>query len=99
MKLGIQLHSAELSLSNTISVLDILGVDRCRSTVHNWVQRADLQPAGGADPDHVAVDETVMQLDNERFWLYAAVDPRTNRLPHVKSFYDEKSGDYRDISY
>jgi transposase-like protein len=84
MKLGIQLHLAGLSLSNTILVLDMLGVDRCRSTVHNWVQKADLQPAGGADPDHVAVDETVIQLNNERFWLYAAVDPETNRLLHVK---------------
>ena len=84
MKLGIQLHLAGLSLLNTISVLDTLGVDRCRSTVHNWVQKADLQPAGGADPDHVAVDETVIQLNNERFWLCAAVDSATNRLLHVK---------------
>ena len=84
MKLGIQLHLAGLSLSNTISILDSLGVRRCRSTVHNWVQKADLQPADGADPDHVAVDETVIQLNDERFWLYAAVDPKTNRLLHVK---------------
>ncbi len=66
MKPGIRLHLAGLPLSNTISVLDMLGVDRCRSTVHNWVQKADLQPAGGADLDHVAVDETVIQLNNER---------------------------------
>jgi transposase-like protein len=92
MKLGIQLHLAGLSLSNTISVLDMLGVDRCRSTVHNWVQKADLQPAGGADPDHVAVDETVIQLNNERFWLYAAVGSEATRLLHVK-LSDEKSGD------
>ena len=84
MRLGIQMHVAGLSLSNTISILDILGVERCRSTVHNWVQKADLQPAGGADPDHVAVDETVIQLNDDRFWLYAAVDPKTNRLLHVK---------------
>jgi transposase-like protein len=37
MKLGIRLHLAGLSLSNTVSILDRLGVDRCRSTVHNWV--------------------------------------------------------------
>jgi transposase-like protein len=84
MKLGIRRHLAGLSLSNTISILDSLGVERCRSTVHNWVQKADLQPADGADPDHVAVDETVIQLNAERFWLYAAVDPETNRLLHVK---------------
>ena len=84
MKLGIQLYLAGLSLSNTILILDIFDVDRCRSTVHNWVQKADLQRAGGADPDHVAVDETVIQLNNERFWLCAAVDSATNRLLHVK---------------
>ncbi len=84
MKLGIRLHLAGLSFSNTISIPDILGVERCRSTVHNWVQKADLQPTDGADPDHVAVDETVLQLNDEWFWLYAAVDPETNRLLHVK---------------
>ena len=86
MTLGIRLHLAGLSLSNTISVLDNLGVERCRSTVHNWVQKADLQPLDGANPDHVAVDETVIQLNDERYWLYAAVDPATNRLLHVRLF-------------
>jgi transposase-like protein len=86
MKLGIRLHLAGLSLSNTISILDNLGVKRCRSTVHNWVQKADLQPTDGADPDHVAVDETVIQLNDERYWLYAAVDPDTNHLLHVRLY-------------
>ena len=35
MKLGIQLHLAGLSLSNTVSILEIFGVSRARSTVHN----------------------------------------------------------------
>jgi transposase-like protein len=34
MKLGIRLHLAELSLSDTVSILKILGVDSHRSTVH-----------------------------------------------------------------
>jgi transposase-like protein len=86
MTLGIRLHLAGLSLSNTISVLDRLGVERCRSTVHNWIQKADLQPLDDVNPDHVAVDETVIQLNDERYWLYAAVDPATNRLLHVRLF-------------
>ena len=86
MKLGIRLHLAGLSFSDTISVLERFGVDRCRSTVHNWIQKADLQPIEGADPDHVAVDETVIQLDTERYWLYAAVDTHTNRLLYVRLF-------------
>lgn len=36
------------------------------------------------NPDHVAVDETVIQLNDEQFWLYASVNPDTNRLLHVK---------------
>ena len=75
MKLGIQLHLAGLSLSNTVSTLEVFGASRARSAVHNWVHTADLQPESGHSPDDVAVDETVIQITNERYWLYAAVDP------------------------
>ena len=84
MKLSIQLHLAGLSLSNTVQFLEVFGVDRVRSTVHNWVHKADLQPRSGQTPDHVAVDETVIQLDDDRYWLYAAVDPDSNELLHTK---------------
>jgi len=84
MKLSIQLHLAGLSLSNTVSILEVFGVQRARSTVHNWVHKADLQPEDQRSPDHVAVDETVIQLNDERYWLYAAVDPKTNELLHTK---------------
>ena len=84
MKLGIQLHLAGLSLSNTVSILEVFGVERARSTVHNWVHKANLQPEEGQNPDHVAVDETVIQLNDERYWLYAAVDPESNELLHTK---------------
>ncbi|UHH26681.1 IS6 family transposase [Halobacterium noricense] len=84
MKLSIQLHLAGLSLSNTVSILELFGVNRARSTVHNWVHKADLQPESGRTPDHVAVDETVIRLNNEQYWLYAAVDPDTNKLLHTK---------------
>jgi transposase-like protein len=84
MKLGIQLYLTGLSLSNTVSVLEIFGVERARSTVHNWVHKADLQPESGRSPDHIAVDETVIQLDDEQYWLYAAVDPEANELLHTQ---------------
>ena len=84
MKLGIQLHLAGLSLSNTVSILEIFGVERARSTVHNWVHKADLQPESNRCPDHVTVDETVIRLNDEQYWLYAAVDPETNELLHTK---------------
>ncbi len=86
MKLSIHLHAAGLSLSDTVSVLEQFGVERCRSTIHNWVQKADLQPTDGKEPNHVAVDETVIQLNDQRYWLYAAVDPKTNEFLHVKLY-------------
>lgn len=43
------------------------------------MREIDPQPAHGADPNHAAVGETVIQLNSERYWLYAAVDPDTNR--------------------
>ncbi|WP_282351583.1 IS6 family transposase [Haloferax volcanii] len=83
MKLSIQLHLARLSLSNTVSILEVFGVERARYTVHNWIHKADIQPESGWCPDHVAVDETVIQLNDEQYWLYAAVDPETNEVLHT----------------
>ena len=83
MKLSIQLHLSGLSLSNTVRILEVFGVPRARSTVHNWVHKADLQPESGKHPDHIAVDETVIQLNDEQYWLYAAVDAETNELLHT----------------
>ena len=65
IKLGIQFHLAGLSRSNTVSIVELFGVNRARSTVHNWVHKAELQPESGRNPDHVAVDKTVIQLNNE----------------------------------
>jgi putative transposase len=59
------LHLEGLSLSNTVSELERFGVDRSRSTVHNWMQKTGLQPDEDRCPDHVALDETVIQLDDQ----------------------------------
>ena len=86
MKLGIRLHLAGLSLSNTTKELEKFGVERSRKAVHDWVQKADLQPVSNASPDHVALDETVIRINGQQFWLYAAVDPETNKFLHVRLF-------------
>ena len=86
MKLGIQMHVAGLSLSDTISVLDNLGVQRSRKAVHDWVQKADLQPASGKSPNQIAVDETVIRINDQQFWLYAAANPQTNKILHLRLF-------------
>jgi len=86
VEVGIQLHLGGLSLSNTKRELERLGVERSRTAIHNWVQKADLQPATDAEPNHIAVDETVIQVGDQRHWLYAAVDPASNDLLHVRLF-------------
>jgi transposase-like protein len=86
IEVGIQLHLAGVSLSNTKQYLEMLGVERSRTAIHDWVQKADLQPTSEADPNHIAIDETVIQVNDERHWLYAAVDPETNQFLHVRLF-------------
>ncbi|MFA9518718.1 IS6 family transposase [Halopenitus sp. H-Gu1] len=83
---GIRYHLAGLSLSNTVVLLEELGVKRSRTAVHNWIQKAELQPAGGESPDRVAVDQKAIRVNNNWYWLYAAVDPETNRILHTRLF-------------
>jgi len=86
MKLDIRYHLSGLSLSNTVIELEKFGVQRSRKAVHDWVQKADLQPATDANLDHIALDETVIRVNDQQYWLYAAVDPETNRFLHVRLF-------------
>jgi putative transposase len=39
-----------------------------------------------ASPDHVAFDETVIRINGQQFWLYAAVDSSTNKFLHIRLF-------------
>jgi putative transposase len=83
---GIQHHLAGLSLSNTGILLEDLGVERSRVAIHKWVQKADVQPGAGETPDRVAVDQKAIRVNDEQHWLYAAVDPETNRVLHSRLF-------------
>ena len=98
IEVGIQLHLASLSLLNTKQYLERLGVERRRTAIHNWVQKAELQLTSDATPDHIAVDETVIQVNDERRWLYAAVDPRRTNFRTYGSF-DEKNAAYGVVSH
>lgn len=63
---GIQPPVASVSLSNTKQIPERLGVKRSRTAIHNRVQKTDVQPSSDREPDHIAVDETVIQLHDER---------------------------------
>lgn len=69
-----------------IVILEESSVERDRTTVYNWVQKADLQPAGGENPDRVTIDQKLIRVNNEEYWLYAAVDPETSRILHARLF-------------
>jgi len=74
--LSIQSHVAGLSLSNTVELLDAPGVQRSRETIHGRVQKTGLQPEPGHSPNQVALDETVIRLNDQQLRLYAAADPK-----------------------
>lgn len=74
-----------ITFRNSINFRQI-GFERSRLTVYYWVQKTDLQPHDAVNPNHVAIYKTVIPLNDERFWLYAVVDPATNRLLHVNLF-------------
>lgn len=66
IELGIQLHLAGSSCSNTKQYLERSGVERGRTAIHNWIQQTDVQPTSEAEPNHIALAETMIQLDDER---------------------------------
>ncbi|ELZ16935.1 transposase [Natrinema thermotolerans DSM 11552] len=84
--MGIRLHLSELSVSNTVRKLDKFGVKRSRKAVQDWIHKCDLQSATDASPNHVVLDETVIRIDNQQYWLYASVGPKSNELPHIRLF-------------
>ena len=50
------------------------------------MQKADLQPTSDTVPNQIAVDETVIRVNGEQCWLYAAINPATNKFLHVRLF-------------
>lgn len=82
----IQLHVVDLSLLNTRKKFYKLGVKRSRTAIHNWVQKADVQPGSVTEPNHIAVNETVIPINDQRHWLCAAADPDTNEILHLWLF-------------
>jgi putative transposase len=83
-KVGIQLRLAGLSLSSTERHLEKLGVERSRTAIRNRVRKADLQPAIESTPNRVALDATVIRVDDRQRWLVAVTGSRWR--PCVQSF-------------
>jgi transposase-like protein len=86
IQVGIRCHFAGMSLRYASNFLDELGVDRSHAAVHNWVHKADLQPASSVTTDQIAVDEKMIRINGQKYWLYGAVDPHSNEFLHVRLF-------------
>jgi hypothetical protein len=90
MKVGIRPRVAGLSSSDTAPIPERLGVGHHRNTVHRWVRKAGVQSTDGVDPNHVAVDEAVVQPGVERWWLSAAVDSIRREPPRSPGWFSRE---------
>lgn len=86
MEYAIELHLNGPSLVDTVLSIERFGIERAKSTIHNWVQKSDLEPQSGRSPGKVALDETDIKVEGERFWSYGAVNPATNDILHVRLY-------------
>jgi transposase-like protein len=50
------------------------------------VHKADLQPISTVTADQLAVDEKVIRINGDDYWLYGAVDPETNKILQFRLF-------------
>ncbi len=87
-RFGVRLHTAGISIRETVAILELLRVDRSHGAVWQWVHRlADSESdPPTAKPSWVAVDETAVQIGTEWYWLYAAVDLDSLCLLDVEVF-------------
>jgi len=45
-----------------------------------------LQPVSGKSSNQIMVDETVIRINDQQFWLYAAPNPQLNDMLHLRLF-------------
>jgi transposase-like protein len=86
IEVWIRCHLASMPLREVSKHLELFGIDRSYVAVHNWVHKADLQPVSTVSEDQLAVDEKMIRLHGQQFWLYGAVDPRTSEILHVSLY-------------
>ena len=61
-------------------------IKRSHVAIHNYVDKADLQPISTVSEDQLAVDEKMIRLHGQQFGLYGAVGPQTNEILHVNHY-------------
>lgn len=85
MKPGIRLHledyHSRISSPNLRSSAS--SAVRTPSTI-GW-RKPVHSPQTAKAPNQIAVDETMIRIEDDQYWLCAAVDPATNHLLHIQS--------------
>jgi len=80
IQVDIWCHLAGTSTRDASQFLEELGVSRSHVAIHNWVHKADLQPISTVSADQLKVDEKVIRVTGNDYWLYGAVDPETDKI-------------------
>lgn len=70
-----------------------MGVEWNHVAVHDWVYKADIQPTSTVIADQLAVDEKMIRLHGQEYWLYVTVGPYTNETLYIILFDGEEIGD------
>ena len=86
IQVGIRYHLADISMRYASRSLDELGVQRSHVDIHNWVHEANLQPVSTVSADQLAVDEKMIRINGNDYWLYGAVDPETSEILQFRLF-------------
>ena len=86
IEVGIRCHLTGMSLREVDKNIELFGINRSHIAIDNWVHKADLQPISTVSEDQFAVDEKMICLHGQKFWLYGAVDPQSNEILHVSLY-------------
>ena len=86
IQVGIRCRLVGMSTRDASQFLDELGVQCSHVAIHNWVHKADLQPVSTVSADQLAVDEKVIRINGNDYWLYGAVDPETSEILQFRLF-------------
>ncbi|MFC7187808.1 IS6 family transposase [Halorubrum yunnanense] len=86
IEVGTRCHLAGMSLREVSKYPERFGIDRSHVAIHSWVHEADLQPISTVSEDQLTIDEKMIRLHGQKFWLYGAVDPQTNEILHVSLY-------------
>ena len=73
IQVDIRCHLAGMSTRDARQFLEELGVNCSHVAIHNWVHKADLQPISTVSADQLAVNEKVIRINDDNYWLCGAM--------------------------